>query len=122
MSHATSPSINDLVKQHAFRSYQEAQEFEDDAISAGISGHPVSEALALGFGRGYSSRDEHFQNLDNAYGELLSNSTSLRDGLSVYADFVVRLQNRMAKSDVPDGLAADISQMIYDTAHALNEI
>lgn len=145
-AHAPSPSINDLVKQHAYRSYEETEVFQEDidaitdltvqdprgdgsdlvtlgGLLGGASTGISRGALRKGFERGYESRDEHFQNLDTAYGELVSHFSSNNELVLVYSQMIARIQARLAEVDamstVPVHIMQDLDQIIEEGTQRL---
>lgn len=142
MSDATSPSINDLVKRHAWRSYEETEQYQDDLdtiadlvvdtedgehglmpvtlghVHGGTASFIGRSALEVGFQRGYESRDEHFANLDNAYGELVSHFTDNNGVVLVYSQMIARIQARFNEADamstVPVHIMQDLDQIIHE--------
>lgn len=124
MNDSTSPSINDLVRVHAYRSYEESEGYPDDIeratrfVRISEAPHSARKVLELGFERGYTSRDEHFTNLDNAYGELLSNFSANNSLVLVYSQMIARIQHRLGEQDaidrVPMHILADLDQIITE--------
>lgn len=142
MTDTTSPSINDVVRQHAYRSYEETETFQEDLDDVstvvvgsemtpegpigvtlgetigGSASHVGREALKIGFERGYSSRDAHFDNLDVAYGELVANVSDLQGTLLVYSQIVAKVTERLAEQDakqlIPLHILADLDQIVTE--------
>jgi hypothetical protein len=121
MTDTNSPSINDLARGYAYEVY-----LGSDAHKADLAGS-VDEAALLkaGFTRGYSSRDDHFDNYDRAYNELVDVVSELQGYVLTYAQMADRIKERLDQEDsmslVPFNIMTDLDQIILDAMVELTE-